>query len=146
MMLVAVPCVVSVAIGTLSGLPALAQVVDTTTTTEPPTTTTTVPPDTTTTTVPPTTTTTLPAPDTTTTTLAPAAPGTTTAPAPDTTAPPPPPPSGIPTELLELLAQVGKLNPGEARTPEFPALSDHQRALVQDLQAATDGYALRRFA
>jgi murein DD-endopeptidase MepM/ murein hydrolase activator NlpD len=143
--LIVVLSVLSLAIVALSGLPSPAQVVDPTTTTVPPDTTTTTVPPTTTTTVPPTTTTTVP--PTTTTTVAPTDTTTTTVPAPDTTtAPPPPSTSGIPTELLALLAQVGNLDPGEQHVPEFPALSDYQRGLVQTLQTATDTYAVLRFA
>ena len=93
-----------------------------------PTTTTTLPPDTTTTTVPepdPTTTTTLPAPGMTATT---------------------PPPD--PTTTTDPRTETPPLDPGETLEchPEFAALTGHQRGLVQELQTATDSYALRRFA
>jgi murein DD-endopeptidase MepM/ murein hydrolase activator NlpD len=134
-----------------SNVPVIAQTIDpdpTTTTAPPEPTTTTAPPDTTTTTAPPDTTTTLP-PDTTTTLPADT---TTTLPA-DTTTTLPPPVPGLETDvdlafLNDLLTQVGKLTPGEALVsrPEFASLSGHQRDLVQELQTATDAFAIRRFA
>jgi murein DD-endopeptidase MepM/ murein hydrolase activator NlpD len=133
-LVVAMLAVVSFA---LAALPARAQTdpTDPTTTTQPApdtTTTTLPPPDTTTTEPPPDTTTTLPG-DTTTT-----VPGDTT-----TTEP-----VSEPTTTTLPLAAAGKLDPDEALVPrpEFGALSSRQRALVQELQTATDAYALRRFA
>jgi murein DD-endopeptidase MepM/ murein hydrolase activator NlpD len=118
----------SVALIAVATPPAPAQVDDPTTTTEPA-------PDTTATTepAPDTTTTTEPAPDTTTTTD-PSSDTTTSEPT--TTVPPDAPPPA-----------AGTLDPGDALVPrpEFGSLSAHQRDLVQELQTATDGYALRRF-
>ncbi len=115
--LVSVLCLSAVA---LFGLPAPAQVTETTTTTEP---------------APETTPTTEPAPDTTTTTE----PATTTTTEPDATT------TTIPTDPE---ADAGTLDPDEALVPqpEFAALTGHQRAMVQALQTATDTYALRRVA
>jgi murein DD-endopeptidase MepM/ murein hydrolase activator NlpD len=133
-LIVAMLAVVSFALG---ALPARAQTTDTT---EPPTTTTAPPPDPTTTTAP--------APDPTTTTEVPpdtTVPDTTTSLPSDTTTSEPAP---DPTTTTAPLADAGKLEPDEALVPrpEFGALSAHQRALVQQLQTATDAYALRRFA
>jgi murein DD-endopeptidase MepM/ murein hydrolase activator NlpD len=121
---------VSLSIAAVSGVPAGAQTTDTTTTVPPDTTTTQPPPTTTTTTVPPATTTTQPPSDTTTT-----LPPDTTTTSPTTTVPPNTGP------------EPGKLYPGEALVPEpeFGALTEHQRALVDELQTATDAYALNRF-
>jgi murein DD-endopeptidase MepM/ murein hydrolase activator NlpD len=123
--------VLSPAMAALSSLPALAGVTDPTTTTEPA-------PDPTTTTEPALdpTTTTEPAPD----------PTTTTEPAPDPTTAPA---AGSPADPeAQAEAQAGRLEPAEMLVPlpEFGALSAHQRALVQELQTASDLYALRRFA
>jgi murein DD-endopeptidase MepM/ murein hydrolase activator NlpD len=136
--------VVSLAIGALSSLPALAGVTDPT---DPPTTTEPAPdPTTTTEPAPDPTTTTEPAPDPTTTTEPAPDPTTTTEPAPDPTAAPAPRTPADPEVAAE--AQAGRLQPSEALVPlpEFAALSGHQRALVQELQTASDLYALRRFA
>jgi murein DD-endopeptidase MepM/ murein hydrolase activator NlpD len=126
---IAVLSVLCLAIVALPGRRASAQATETTTTTEPA-------PDTTTTTepAPDTTTTTEPAPDTSTTIALPSDPTTTS----------PPSTMTVPTGP-EVVA--GTLLPAEALAsrPEFAALTDHQRALVQDLQTATDVYALRRF-
>ena len=119
----------------LAGLPALADDTDPPTTTEPAPETTT-PPDTTPTTDPPPETTVPTDPTTTvpgepTTTV----PGDTTTTAPDTTT------TTAPRALP-------KLDAGEAlqARPEFASLSSHQLALVDQVQHATDAYALRRFA
>jgi murein DD-endopeptidase MepM/ murein hydrolase activator NlpD len=131
MALVVVVFVVTLATMALSGPTALADDPGTTTTTEPaPDTTTTTAPDTTTTA--PTTDTTVPTTDT-------------TSPAPDTTTTPPASTTTAPTGPAP---EAGKLDPGEAldSRPEFAALTAHQRSLVQELQAATDTYALRRLA
>lgn len=120
-----------VSVAAITSVPARAQDTEPTTTTEPDTTTTV--PETTTTTVPDTTTTTTP--DTTTTTT----PDTTSTTSPDTTS----------TTLPAASEQPpGSLDPSEplVARDEFGALSGHQRALVQDLQDATDTYAWRRFA
>jgi murein DD-endopeptidase MepM/ murein hydrolase activator NlpD len=120
-----------VSVAAFTSVPARAQDTEPTTTTEPDTTTTV--PETTTTTVPDTTTTTTP--DTTTTTT----PDTTSTTSPDTTS----------TTLPAASEQPpGSLDPSEplVARDEFGALSGHQRALVQDLQDATDTYAWRRFA
>jgi murein DD-endopeptidase MepM/ murein hydrolase activator NlpD len=141
MVFVALLSTVSLAIGARSSGPALAQVTD-------PTTTTTAP-------APDTTTTTAPAPDTTTTTQPAADPTTTTTPTTDTTTTTEPATEPTTTTLpsaTDLLTEFGtrpgNLAPAEALVPrpEFGALTDYQRALVQQLQTATDGYALRRFA
>jgi murein DD-endopeptidase MepM/ murein hydrolase activator NlpD len=131
MALAAAVAAVSLAIAALPGLPALAGV------TEPPpepTTTTEPPPEPTTTTEP------VPAPTTTTEPVP--EPTTTTEPGPDTTT------TSTPSNGTWPEAQAGTLDPGEALVPrpEFGSLTGHQRALVQDLQTATDVYALRRFA
>jgi len=115
-------CATATTVVLASNVPVIAQVVDPTTTTTPPDTTTTLPPDTTTTLPPDTTTTAAPAPG--------------------------PEPDPDLAFLNGLLAQVGKLAPGEALVsrPEFASLSGHQRDLVQQLQTATDAFAIRRFA
>ena len=119
--LIAAVCLGSLVIVALPDGPALvtSAVADTTTT---------LPPDTTTTTAPATTTTTAPAADTTTTT---APPDTTT-----TTIPAAP---GI---------DFSKLVPGEPLPPQqaFIYVTDSQRALLQQLQTASDILAVRHFA
>ncbi|MET0628470.1 MAG: M23 family metallopeptidase [Acidimicrobiia bacterium] len=122
---------VSLSIAAVPGLSAFAGVTE-----PPPEPTTTTEPD------PVPTTTTEPAPDPTTTTEPAPDPTTTTGVAPDTTT------TSTPSEGSGPEAQAGTLDPGEALVPrpEFGYLSGHQRALVQDLQTATDVYAVRRFA
>jgi murein DD-endopeptidase MepM/ murein hydrolase activator NlpD len=128
--LIAAVCVASLVIVALADSPVVgtSAVADTTTTTTPPDTTTTTPPDTTTTTTPPDTTTTTP-PDTT----------TTTAPASDTTTTTIPAPPGI---------DFSKLIPAEPLPPQqaFIYVTDSQRALLQQLQTASDILAVRHFA
>ena len=125
-------CTASLAVAALSDVSALAQETDPTTTTEP---------------APDPTTTTEPAPDPTTTTEPAADPTTTTEPASDSTTTTEPT-SSTTTAPTAPEARAGTLDPGEALVsrPEFAALTGHQRALVQELQTATDTYALRRFA
>jgi murein DD-endopeptidase MepM/ murein hydrolase activator NlpD len=142
MALIALISLLSLSFVALSGLPALGQESDPTTTTEPAT-------DPPTTTEPaPDTTTTVPEPDTTTTTVPGTDTTTTTAPPSDSTTTSTPPSTTVPLDLSALAALAGKLDPGEPLTsrPQFASLSDHQRAMVQALQTATDTYALRRFA
>ena len=143
MALIALMSLLSVSFVALSVLPALGQESDPTTTTEPAT-----DPPTTTEPAPDTTTTTVPAPDTTTTTVPGTDTTTTTAPPSDSTTTSTPPSTTVPLDLSALAALAGKLDPGEPleAQPQFASLSDHQRALVQSLQTATDSYALRRFA
>jgi murein DD-endopeptidase MepM/ murein hydrolase activator NlpD len=133
--LVAVIVLVAVMPVAAAASPAFAQEGDPTTTTAPapdPTTTTEPAPDTTTTLPPDTTTPPDTAPDTT-TTLPPDG-TTTTAPSSTTTTDPG--------------AAPAQLDPGEALVPrpEFGSLTAHQRALVQQLQDASDEYARRRGA
>jgi murein DD-endopeptidase MepM/ murein hydrolase activator NlpD len=159
----AVACVLAVALVGASALPALAEdpppdpPATTVAEPDPPDTTvpepdppdTTVPePDPPATTVPEPdpTTTTLP-PDPTTTTL-PADPSTTTQPAPDPTATLPPPPDlTLPANLFDFARVEADLSADEALEchPEFASLNPGQRALVDELQRATDAYAVRRF-
>jgi murein DD-endopeptidase MepM/ murein hydrolase activator NlpD len=124
----AVVAAVALPIAGLADLAAGAEVGEPTTTTEP---------------APEPTTTTEPVPDPTSTTEPAPDPTSTTEPAPDPTSSTEPPPEGIDPQ-----DEAGTLEPGEAlvRVPEFAALSSYQRALVGDLQTATDAYALRRFA
>jgi murein DD-endopeptidase MepM/ murein hydrolase activator NlpD len=143
MALITLLSLLSLSFVALSGLPALGQVSDPTPTTEPAT-----DPPTTTEPAPDTTTTTVPEPDTTTTTVPGTDTTTTTTPASDSTTTSTPPGTTVPLDLSALAALAGKLEPGEPleSPPEFASLTDHQRAMVQTLQTATDSYALRRFA
>jgi murein DD-endopeptidase MepM/ murein hydrolase activator NlpD len=96
--------------------------------------------------------TTAPPPDPPSTTAPPPDPSTTEPPT-DTTEPPEtstsiPPSTTSPGDPPDLSKLAGTLDPSEALVPrpEFGTLSSRQRALVQQLQTATDAYALRRFA
>ena len=59
-----------------------------------------------------------------------------------------PPSTTAPADPDDITKLAGTLDPSEALVPrpEFGSLSSRQRALVQELQTATDAYALRRFA
>jgi murein DD-endopeptidase MepM/ murein hydrolase activator NlpD len=132
--LVGIVLVLASVVVAVSGIPALAQVVDPTTTTEPP-------PDTTPDTTPPTTT-----PDTT----PPTDPPDTTVPSDPTTEPPPSTDPDSSTTTSTTTTQpdgTPPLAPGEALVPvsEFGALTAHQRALVDQIQRATDTFALHLY-
>jgi murein DD-endopeptidase MepM/ murein hydrolase activator NlpD len=95
------------------------------------------------------TTTTVPEPETPTTTTLPTDPTTTTLPAPEppTTTTLPPPDIALPPSVFDFARVEADLSPDEALEchPEFASLSARDRAMLDELQRATDAYAVLRF-